>query len=506
MDESIDVVARGTGRDNLAAIHGLGGIAQWSTIEPSLRVQIHVLKRRSLATVFAALAILATPLLLFAHARLIRSTPAANSKLDAPPSSVTLVFSEPPELQFTTIQLVDSAGTAVSLGATSKPPGDASTLTIPVSGQMTRGRYTVIWRTAAADGHASSGRFTFTVLNAAAVAPVTAPPPQTSPASPPSGTQVPTVQPSKTGANAPVEVAPVASFSTAVRWAELVSVITMIGAIIFRLVVLPGSNWADPLTAEAAERARRLAQAALTLFIITTLMRVVAESMLVPSEAGGRMSAVLTVVRDTRWGHGWAVGAAGAIVLLIGLFVARAAVSGWTIAAIGIVAVCTGDALTGHSGASRHLALAVATDITHYLGAGGWIGGLVAVLLSGLPSLRVIGDGDRPQAGFQLMRAYHGAAVECVALVIISAIVAAWLRLSSFGQLRTTQYGGLLLLKTALVCVILLFGWYHWRKVVSPPWDADTKFRFQRTATMELIVSALVLAVTAVLVSTPLPD
>ena len=104
------------------------------------------------------------------------------------------------------------------------------------------------------------------------------------------------------------------------------------------------------------------------------------------------------------------------------------------------------------------------------------------------------------------MRAYHGAAVECVALVIISAIVAAWLRLSSFGQLRTTLYGGLLLLKTALVCVILLFGWYHWRKVVSPPWDADTKFRFQRTATMELIVSALVLAVTAVLVSTPLPD
>jgi putative copper export protein/methionine-rich copper-binding protein CopC len=505
VDESIDVVARGTGRENLAAIHRLGGIAQWSTIEPSLRVQIHVLKRRSLATVFAALAILATPLLLFAHARLIRSTPAANSKLDAPPSSVTLVFSEPPELQFTTIQLVDSGGTAVSLGAISKSPSDASTLTIPVSGQMTRGRYTVIWRTAAADGHASSGRFTFTVLNAAAVAPMAAPTPGAS-AGPPSGTQAPTAQPSKTGANAPVEVAPVASFSNAVRWAELVSVITMIGAIIFRLVVLPGSNWADALTSEAAERARRLAQAALTLFVITTLMRVTAESMLVPSEVGGRMSAVLTVIRDTRWGHGWAVGAAGAIVVLIGLFVARAAVSGWTIAAIGIVAVCTGDALTGHSGASRHLALAVAADITHYLGAGGWIGGLVAVVLSGLPSLRVIGDSDRPQAGFQLMRAYHGAAVECVALVIISAIVAAWLRLSSFGQLRTTQYGGLLLLKTALVCVVLVFGWYHWRKVVSPPWDADTKFRFQRTATMELIVSALVLAVTAVLVSTPLPE
>jgi putative copper export protein len=57
-----------------------------------------------------------------------------------------------------------------------------------------------------------------------------------------------------------------------------------------------------------------------------------------------------------------------------------------------------------------------------------------------------------------------------------------------------------------LVCVILLFGWYHWRRVIAPAWNADTKFRFQRTATMELIVGAIVLAVTAVLLSTPLPE
>jgi len=140
------------------------------------------------------------------------------------------------------------------------------------------------------------------------------------------------------------------------------------------------------------------------------------------------------------------------------------------------------------------------------LGAGGWVGGLVALLLSGLPSIRVVGEGDRANAGFQLVRAYHGAAMECVALVIISAIVAAWLRLSSIGQLRTTPYGGLLFLKIMLVCVILIFGFYHWRRVVTPQWTAETKFRFQRTATLELLVAALVVAVTAALVSTPLPE
>lgn len=468
-------------------------------------MQIHVLRRRFVATVLAGLALLATPLLLYAHARLLRSSPAADARLDAPPARLTLWFSEEPELRFTTVQLVDSAGGPVSLGAASKSPGDASAVAIPVAGQLGRGRYTVVWRTAAADGHPSSGRFVFTVMKAAAVAaPITVPATTPTPTALPAGADR---APSPTaGANSPVQLAPTATFSDAVRWAELVSVITIIGAIIFRLVVIPGAHWSDALTTEAAERARRLAQAALTLFVIATIMRLVAQSSLVPSEVGGRMTAVMTVIRETRWGHGWAVGAAGAVIVLIGLVVARVAVAGWTIAAIGVVAACTGDALTGHSGASRHLALAVATDITHYLGAGGWIGGLIAVLLSGLPSLRILDDAERPEAGSHLVRAYHGAAIECVALVVLSAIVAAWLRLGSIGQLRTTPYGGLLLLKISLVCVLLLFGLYHWRRVVAPHWDADTKFRFQRTATVELIVGAIVLAVTAVLISTPLPE
>jgi len=462
-------------------------------------VQIHVLRRHFVATILASFAVLITPLLLYAHARLVRSTPSADARLDAPPARITLWFSEQPERRFTTIQLVDSAGVPVALGPVSKLGTDPSAVTVPVTGQPNQGRYTVIWRTAAADGHPSSGRFFFTVLNAAPVAPPVVAPSIPSPQPTPTERQ-------KTGANSPVQVAPDATFSTEVRWAELVAVITMIGAIIFRLVVLPGAQWSNELTTEAGERARRLAQAALTLFVIGTCMRVIAESSLIPSDAGGRLSAVLSVIRDTRWGHGWAVGAAGGVVVLIGLVVARSARAGWLMAAVGVVAVCTGDALTGHSGVSRHLALAVATDITHYLGAGGWIGGLVAVLLSGLPSLRVVGEAERPDAGYQLVRAYHGAAMECVALVIISAIVAAWLRLSSLGQLRTTPYGGLLFLKITLVCVILLFGFYHWRRVVTPQWTAETKFRFQRTATLELLVAATVVAVTAALVSTPLPE
>jgi len=56
------------------------------------------------------------------------------------------------------------------------------------------------------------------------------------------------------------------------------------------------------------------------------------------------------------------------------------------------------------------------------------------------------------------------------------------------------------------VIVVLLFGGFHWRRVVSVDWNADTKFRFQRSAAAELVVGAIVIAMTAVLVSTPLPE
>jgi putative copper export protein len=61
------------------------------------------------------------------------------------------------------------------------------------------------------------------------------------------------------------------------------------------------------------------------------------------------------------------------------------------------------------------------------------------------------------------------------------------------------------MLKIALVVVLLLFGWYHRRTAVLPAWDGDTKFRFVRSAVGELLVGAVVLAVTAVLVGTALP-
>src|SRR4029077_19581252 len=92
--------------------------------DQSMRVR-NYFRTRVLACVLATLAVLITPVLLFAHARLVRSVPPADGWVNAPPTAIRLWFSEAPELQFTTISLVDSAGAAISLGSPEAIANDA---------------------------------------------------------------------------------------------------------------------------------------------------------------------------------------------------------------------------------------------------------------------------------------------------------------------------------------------------------------------------------------------
>ena len=457
------------------------------------------LRGRSLAFVFVALAVLLTPALLFAHARLLRSSPAASSRLDASPAAVSLWFSERPEVRFTTISLLDSAGIAVPLGPVSASTEGTMGVTAPVPTRLANGTYTVVWRTAASDGHATNGRFTFSVQ---ASAPAAAGPPPNPPASLPA-TQAQSGL--RNTSNAPITSTRTRGATNAIRWAELVAVLTLVGAVVFRLFVLPEAQWTPELREDASDRARRLASAVFVLFAVTTITRLMAQSDLIADAQQGRWHAVVAVVRDTRWGHGWLIGAIGGVVAILGLLMAKRAWWGWIIAGLGVVGIGFGEGLTGHAAAVHNTSLALAADLAHLLGAGGWLGGLAALMLCGLPALRRAVGTDQWTSGSRLLRAYHRATVECVILVVVTAVVAACLRLAHFSDFWTTDYGRLLMRKTIVVAFALAIGGYHWRAVVTPQWGATTEARFWRTAAAELLLGAIIVAITAVLISTPFP-
>ena len=443
------------------------------------------------ALTVALFAVLLTPAVVDAHAHLTRSAPAANERLERSPDRLSLWFSENPELRFTSIQLRDSTAAAIALGSVAKMASDPSGIVAPIPTALGAGRYTVIWKTAASDGHPSTGRFTFSVLGDT-TRPV-ARARETIPAQP---------KPNE------IVAPPVASqpLNAAEHWAVLVAVLTVIGAIVFRGGVLARARWERPVLIDASDRARRLAQGALGLALVASLTQLAAEASLMPESSLG-MRAMWEVARDTAWGHGWLLGAAGILVAALGFTVARRLTAGWAIAALGAVALALSQSLTGHAGADAdRLTLSLTANTIHLLAAGAWVGGLISIVLAGLPAIRRLEEAAGSAAGSSMVRAYHDIAFPSVIVVALSGIANSWLRIDALAALWSSAYGRVLVAKILLFLTLVVFGYYHWRTAVAPNWEQASAGRFRRTALLELLVGAFVLIVTALLVSMATPE
>jgi len=97
------------------------------------------------------------------HLHLLRSDPAADATLAAPPSALRLTFSEAPELAVTSVRLRGPGDRAVALSALARQRGDRATVVATPRAPLAHGRYTVTWRTMSHDGHPMRGTFHFTV-------------------------------------------------------------------------------------------------------------------------------------------------------------------------------------------------------------------------------------------------------------------------------------------------------------------------------------------------------
>ncbi len=98
------------------------------------------------------------------HTKLLKSEPAANDTLTAPPKQIALVFSERIDLKVSRFKLAGTKGAVVTLGAaTVDEAKKGAPIVIPVTGAMGPGAYTVNWTVASDDGHAVKGTFGFVV-------------------------------------------------------------------------------------------------------------------------------------------------------------------------------------------------------------------------------------------------------------------------------------------------------------------------------------------------------
>lgn len=446
-----------------------------------------------------------------AHTALRRSDPAAGAHLERAPSSIRLWFRERAQLAVTRVRLVGADGRETLLALTADP-GDSSGVTAAVPMALPAGRWVVRWQTGGRDGHPVRGEFHFMVGTMAARHDSVAG------RVPPRGgafnmtldsmmsehaERHPATQIAVEGGDALLEY-------RVARWAEFIGLIAALGAIAFHFLIAGplGARGHADAARDASDGARLLGAGALVLALATGLARLHGEAKALGAPDDPlQVRAIRDVALGTTWGTGWLIGAVAALVALLALLAARRAAAAWTIAAIASLGLIATPALTGHASATEGWrAVAVLADALHVAGAGAWLGSLLMVLLAGLGATGRLAPERRGPATAAMLDAYHRVALAGVAAVVLSGVVSSVLRVGSLDALTHTSYGSLLLYKVFVFLFVGLVGLYNWKKVLPRIERADGARKLRRSATVELLVATVVLALTAGLVATQPPE
>ena len=427
------------------------------------------------------------------HTGLKRSEPSKGSTLAASPRRISLWFTAKPQLAFTRITLKGPGGD-IPLDTIVADTGFSLHAHVPTT--LAPGAYVIRWQTASADGHAIRGEIPFSIAGSATVDTAVRPPP---PAAPPvEAHEHPAVPPA--GESAPQ----IASEYRSARWFEFAAMLTILGALGFRHAVLPPLAVRGVMTSVAADRARRLGRIALVVYLVAAIVRLIAETIAMHGK-DGLLGSMMPMLAQTTWGIGWILGAVGAGLVFVAWWLPRRAahVVGTPLALTGALGIVLAPALSGHAAASKYFIPSVTLDALHVAAAGLWIGGLLIVVLVGIPAMRTL-EGNPDGAVKALFSSFHPLALLCAPIVVVAGLATSWLRLGSVAGIQTF-YGSALLVKLGLFLGVAGLGAYNAFRVRRTLGTPEGTARLRRTATIELTIAALVLVATTFLVVSPVP-
>ena len=295
------------------------------------------------------------------------------------------------------------------------------------------------------------------------------------------------------------------------KWLTYLGLLSFIGACAFKLVAasaVSDRSDRDAFTEQLARRLVRHLAIAAGILVLAAFLRLYAQTYSafgLDEPITGQLMRLVAL--ETRWGPRWfaqltAVIGAGAAVLIV---LARARVGWWSAgaAAIGLAATLplTGHALAHPGGAAWPLLL----QTVHLLAAGIWLGCLLAIVVTGLPAAQAgSGEGDGQQVS-AWVGVFSPVALVAVPTLIVTGLLTSFLYVGEFSQLWQTAYGRTLLAKGGLFATTAAVGAYNWRRVKPTLAAPGGTTRLRRAGRIELLLGAVVLAVTALLVHLPMP-
>lgn len=420
--------------------------------------------RRALLLAAAVLAALALPATASAHATLESAYPDTQSRLEAPPTEVRLVFSQVVTAGSSAIQVLASEGRVMSGEA--QVSDDGHVVSASVSGLRRGEAYTVRWRVTGPDGHSPAGVYTFGIG-------VAAPPPTDA-----------------VGAGATTWK------DDAARWLLFAALALVIGPLALRMLVLRGP------VPDRLERRFHLvptlaAFAVIDVGIAAFVLRAANALQLPVAEL--LYGDLTPFAEKTRFGVAFLVMTVGfavvAALLMLAWIFDRLSLR-WPALVLASLLV-SGLSLSSHQATEPNASrLSELADWIHLLAACVWVGGVAALAVlvwPVAPELR-----RRAFVGFSRL------AVGVVAAMVLAGVYIAVVRLPAVSDLWTTEYGNVLLLKVAIVVVALAWGGVH-HTFVRPRLEAGGQPRVGASLVGESAIALAVLLAAAVLTNVSPP-
>jgi copper transport protein len=374
----------------------------------------------------------------FAHPVYVKSTPQAFQKVNSPPSEVNVFFTEPIELKYSKISIVDSSGNKVDKGDPHNSEGDTASIGISLQPNLPDGIYTVSTRVlSAVDGHVVDNAFTFGVG-------VSAGPPQP-------GNQNLLSLP-----------------EAASRYPGMVGQIMIVGGAFATLWLWKPIGRVPWLSDAIAQKKIAIDKAMIRFVIIGVILVLAAGAAMIVVQANSIGGSIPDAVA-TSFGNVWITRMLQASILLAIVFsvyrkVARKNVSPARSEMLAILilgfAILVTSSLIAHAAATKQLG-AITLDFFHDVAAAIWIGGLMVLGFVIAPKILEVADEKTKATAISLLIPRFSIIV--VTILGITAITGPLLLYSIESDLSLTlasTYGQFLIIKLSLAGVMLGMGAY----------------------------------------------
>jgi copper transport protein len=389
----------------------------------------------------------------YSHAFVIKSYPSPSQSLSVSPRNVDVYFSEPVDLRYSKLTVLDSNGKQVDNKDIKNINGDQMTLyvTLP-SGQLKDGVYTVVTKVLSQiDGHVTDNAFVYGVGKSGASKNLSA----------------------ASGANTSRQGSQLYIPDAIARFPTLIAQVIIVGSAFATLWLwrpISKINWLENILSQTRKSIERRF---IFLVIIASAILVISDFGIIYVQAASINVGIGGVIM-TKFGNILAVRVIQSFILLVFSMLTYRGFKNdkqnthvpkrETIAlfVIGLATLAT-TSLIGHGAANGKL-LPITIDFIHNLAASVWIGGVIYLALVVIPAIkrtRSIEELTKISIISIIIPRFSSIPVVTIGVIVITGPLLMYTLESNLGLTLASLYGKILVVKLLLAAVMIGIGGYH---------------------------------------------